>query len=105
MSPDEARPLHIVNFSGGKDSTYMLLEMIRRGIPFDMVVNVDTGMEFPAMYDHIAQVERFLQAERGMSITRLYPPRSFEELMFQAVKETAEPGDIPGYQRSNHRMK
>lgn len=97
MVPVESKPLHIVNFSGGKDSTYMLLEMIRRGIPFDMVVNVDTGMEFPAMYDHIAQVERFLQAERGMSITRLYPPRSFEELMFQAVKETAEPGDIPGY--------
>ena len=97
MSPDENRPLHIVNFSGGKDSTYMLLEMIRRGIYFDMVVNVDTGMEFPAMYDHIDQVERFLQSERGMGITRLYPPRSFEELMFQATKETAEPGDIPGY--------
>ena len=75
----------------------MLLEMIRRGIYFDMVVNVDTGMEFPAMYDHIDQVERFLQAERGMSITRLYPPRSFEELMFQAVKETAAPDDPPGY--------
>lgn len=94
MSPDENRPLHIVNFSGGKDSTYMLLEMIRRGIYFDMVVNVDTGMEFPAMYDHIDQVERFLKSERGMGITRLYPPRSFEELMFQATKETT---DIPGY--------
>lgn len=97
MSPDEKKPLYIVNFSGGKDSTYMLLEMIRRGIYFDMVVNVDTGIEFPAMYDHIAQVERFLQTERGMSITRLHPPRSFEELMFQAVKETAKPGEIPGY--------
>lgn len=97
MCFEKEQPLHIVNFSGGKDSTYMLLEMIRRGIHFDMVVNVDTGMEFPAMYDHIAKVERFLQAERGMSITRLYPPRSFEELMFQAVKETAEPGDTPGY--------
>ena len=75
----------------------MLLELIRRGIQFDMVLNVDTGMEFPAMYDHIAKVEQFLQAERGMSITRLHPPQSFEELMFQAVKETAEPGDIPGY--------
>lgn len=97
MAPDEARPLHIVNFSGGKDSTYMLLEMIRRDIYFDMVVNVDTGIEFPAMYDHIDQVERFLQAERGMNITRLHPPQSFEELMFHAVKETAAPGDIPGY--------
>lgn len=90
-------PLHVVSFSGGKDSTYMLLEMIRRGMKIDMVLNVDTGVEFPAMYAHIDKVDRLLQAERGISITRLYAPRCFEELMFQAVKENAEPWDIPGY--------
>lgn len=90
-------PLHIVSFSGGKDSTYMLLEMVRRGWPIDIVLNVDTGIEFSAMYDHINKVERFLQAERGISITRLTAPRCFEELMFQAVKENADPDDIPGY--------
>lgn len=97
MPPGESGGLHIVSFSGGKDSTYMLLEMIRRGMPIDMVLNVDTGIEFAAMYDHIDKVERFLQAERGISITRLKASHTFEELMFRAVKENAEPGDIPGY--------
>lgn len=90
-------PLHIVSFSGGKDSTYMLLEMIRRNMPINVVLNVDTGIEFSAMYDHIDKVERFLQAERGISITRLTAPLRFEDLMFRAVKENADPDDIPGY--------
>ncbi len=75
----------------------MLLEMIRRGMKIDMVLNVDTGIEFAAMYDHIDKVDRLLQAERGISITRLKAPRCFEELMFQATKENAQPDDIPGY--------
>lgn len=97
MLPGESEGFHVVSFSGGKDSTYMLLEMVRRGMPIDMVLNVDTGIEFAAMYDHIDRVDRFLQAERGISITRLKAPRTFEELMFSAVKENAGPEDIPGY--------
>jgi len=66
-------------------------------MPIDMVLNVDTGIEFSAMYDHIDKVDRLLQAERGISITRLKASRCFEELMFEAVKENADPDDIPGY--------
>lgn len=29
---------HILSFSGGKDSTYLLLELIRRNYPLDEVV-------------------------------------------------------------------
>lgn len=90
MISDEADPLHIVNFSGGKDSTYLLLEMIRRNMPIDLVVTADTGMEFPAMYDHIDKVEQFLLSERGIPITRLKNPQTFEELMFSAVKADVE---------------
>lgn len=82
---DTNRP-HAVSFSGGKDSTYLLLEMIRRGMPIDLVLNADTGMEFPAMYEHIDKVERFLLAERGIPITRLKASRTFEELMLDAVR-------------------
>ena len=70
----------------------MLLEMIRRGMPIDTVLTVDTGMEFPAMYDHINQVEAHLLRERGISITRLTPKQSFEELMFSAVRNEKGPG-------------
>ena len=31
----------------------MLLMMIERGMPIDMVLTADTGMEFPEMYEHL----------------------------------------------------
>lgn len=91
-SQEHSSYLHIVNFSGGKDSTYMLLQMIQRGMPIDAVLNADTGMEFPAMYDHINQVEAHLLRERGLPIIRLKPKRTFEELMFHAIRNGKGPG-------------
>ena len=64
-------------------------------MPFDGVLNVDTGMEFPAMYDHINQVDDFLWAERRMRITRLRPEKSFEELMFDPAN-TSGPDEVQG---------
>lgn len=34
---------HIVKFSGGKDSTAMLLMMLERGLPVDEIIFCDTG--------------------------------------------------------------
>lgn len=52
--------MNIVSFSGGKDSTAMLILMEREGIPIDKIVFYDTMWEFPAMYSHIEKVqERF----------------------------------------------
>ena len=48
---------HVVSFSGGKDSTALLLKMIERGMEIDEIVFVDTTKEFPEIYDHIEQVE------------------------------------------------
>lgn len=52
--------LSVVSFSGGKDSTAMLLLMIENNIPIDMVVNIDTTKEFPEMYDHIEKVKKYI---------------------------------------------
>ena len=48
---------NVVSFSGGKDSTAMLLMMLERKIAVDRVICVDTTKEFPAMYRHIAKVQ------------------------------------------------
>jgi 3'-phosphoadenosine 5'-phosphosulfate sulfotransferase (PAPS reductase)/FAD synthetase len=69
---------NVVSLSGGKDSTAMLLMMLERGIDVDEVVFIDTGMEFPQMYEHLDRVERFT----GIHITRLTPEKSFFQLMF-----------------------
>ena len=65
---------HIVKFSGGKDSTAMLLLMLERSLPVDEIIFCDTGLEYPELYQHIAEVERYI----GRQITVLHPPHSFE---------------------------
>lgn len=54
---------HIVSFSGGKDSTAMLLMMIEKGIRIDEIICIDTTKEFPQMYEHIEKVENFIRIE------------------------------------------
>ncbi len=62
------QPSNIVSLSGGKDSTAMLLMLLERGEPVADVVFFDTGWEFPAMYEHLEQLEAFT----GLKITRLH---------------------------------
>lgn len=52
---------HIVQFSGGKDSTCMLLMMLDQNMPVDEIIFCDTGKEFPGMYDHISKVEKYIR--------------------------------------------
>ena len=65
---------HIVSFSGGKDSTAMLLMMIEKGMQIDDIVCADTGLEFPQLYEHIKKVEKYISRK----ITMLYPEKPFE---------------------------
>lgn len=65
---------HIVQFSGGKDSTAMLLMMLEKDMPIDEIIFCDTGKEFPDMYQHIEKVEKYI----GRSITRLKAEHDFD---------------------------
>lgn len=51
--------LHVVSFSGGKDSTAMLLRMLEEGMQVDLILYCDTGLEFPEMEEHIRKVEEY----------------------------------------------
>ena len=81
------KDFHAVSLSGGKDSTGLLLLMIERGMPIDAVLWADTGMEFPEMYGHIAKVDEHLFRKRGLHITVLRSPKSFEYMMFEEPKQ------------------
>ena len=99
----------VVALSGGKDSTAMLIGMIERGMPIDCILFCDTGLEFPAMYEHIAKLEK----DTGMPITRVRAEKSFEELMFYAeIKRKPDSAalkkygpDIRGYGWAGPRMR
>lgn len=87
MAGTSQKQFHAVSLSGGKDSTAMLLLMIERNMPIDMVLYADTGMEFPEMYGHIAKLDAYLYEQRGIHITVLRHPRGFEYLMFDEPKQ------------------
>ncbi len=84
---DTQNQYHAVSLSGGKDSTAMLLLMIERGMPIDVVLTADTGMEFPEMYEHLAKVDDYLFRERDLHITTLRHPKGFEWMMFEEPKQ------------------
>ena len=84
---------HIVSFSGGKDSSALLLMMIEKGMQIDEIIFCDTGKEFPAMYRHIAKVEHYI----GMPITVLKPEKSFDYWMFEHVKVKGKSKGSVGY--------
>lgn len=81
-----------MSFSGGKDSTAMLLLMLEKKIRVDEIVFCDTGMEFPGMYDHIGRVEKYI----GRKITHLKNEYSFEHYMFKRQKTRGVNMHTPG---------
>ncbi len=84
---DERKQSHVINLSGGKDSTAALILMIEHERPIDMVINADTGMEFPETMEHLEKVDDYLYRERGIHITTLRHPKGFEWLMFDEPKK------------------
>ncbi len=68
--------LHVCSFSGGKDSTAMLLRMLEARMKVDVILFCDTGLEFPQLYEHIRKVERNI----GREIAIVKPDEDFEYL-------------------------
>lgn len=90
---------HIVNFSGGKDSTAMLLMMLERGMPIDDIIFVnimatkEIGAELPEMYPYICMIEKYI----GRKITRLVPEHTFEECFYTIYKKGKHVDEIYGF--------
>lgn len=96
---------HAASFSGGKDSTAMVLHMIERGDHLDEVLCCDTTMEFSAMYRHIEKVRKVVEAA-GIKFTILRPPYDFEYYLTQYDVENRKPDSdfygVPGYGWAGH---
>lgn len=92
---------HIVQFSGGKDSTAMLLMMLNNNMPVDDIVFCDTGKEFPAMYDHIAAVEKLI----GRKVTVLKAEYSFDHYFLNHKRTKGKNIGVKGYGWASMRIR
>jgi len=85
---------HIVSFSGGKDSTAMLLMMIEKEMKIDEIIFLDTGVEFPEMYKHIEKVEKHINRK----ITVLKNEKGlFEYFLLEHIKSKGKNKGQKGY--------
>ena len=84
---------HIVNYSGGKDSTAMLLKMIENNMPIDEIIYCNVmatptlGAEYPEMYKYLEKVDEYLLKTIGKKITRIQSYISFEEQFYTKKKQ------------------
>lgn len=88
---------HVVSFSGGKDSTAMLIRMIEEGMKIDEIICCDTGVEFPEMYEHIEKVNRYVKERLGIEITVLRAEHDFEYYLLHYVKTRGKYKGQKGY--------
>jgi len=61
----------VASWSGGKDSTFLIDEMLRGRGPLDEIVFCDTGYEFPMMYTYIEKMKKYWEDKYGAKITLL----------------------------------
>lgn len=87
---------YILSFSGGKDSTFLGLELLRRKYPLGEAVFFDTGWETDEMYEHIEKCKKIFE-ENGVKFVTLHPEKSFDYMMFEKEVEERSGGVHFGY--------
>lgn len=95
----------IVNFSGGKDSTAMLIKLLEEGTPIDEIIYCDTYKEFPQMYEHIEKVKKYIKEKYNKEITVLKSPITFDYYMFDYIKTRGKNKGQKGYSWAGVRMR
>lgn len=88
---------HIVSFSGGKDSTAMLLRMLEEGMTVDEILFCDTGKDFPDMSEHIEKVNTYIKEHYNKTITKLQSEKPFDYYMFEHEKTRGKNKGKKGY--------
>lgn len=88
---------HIVSFSGGKDSTAMLLRMLEENMQVDEIIYCDTYKEFPQMYKHIEKIKKYIKEKYNKEITTLKAENDFDYYMFDHIKSRGKNKGKRGY--------
>ena len=68
---------YIANYSGGKDSTAMIILLIEHRRPIDYVIFFDFGMEYPETYREVELMKKLCDAH-GIKFITAKPEHTFE---------------------------
>lgn len=89
-----------VSYSGGKDSTAMLLHLLELGEKVDRIVFADTGFEFPELYDYISKIEGYIQEkfDKSLKITILKPNKDlWDKWFYGKITRGNKEGEVRGF--------
>lgn len=99
---------HVVSFSGGKDSTAMLLRMIELNYHIDEVVFCDTTMEFPGMIRHVEKVKKVVEGA-GIKFATVKSEHNFEYFLAEVDvpnrRKDSNHYGVPGYGWPSHKIR
>ena len=79
------KDLFVCSCSFGKDSLAMLLRLLESGMPVDIILFNETGLDFPEMEEHIRKVEEYIKKYTDIGITRLKPEHPFEYYFYDVL--------------------
>lgn len=90
-----------VSYSGGKDSSAMLLMLLEKGYPVTSVDFMDVGYEYPEVYEYVDKIESFVKENYGKTINRLKlkDEWQFEPWFYGKYKTGLNEGHMRGFPR------
>lgn len=90
-----------VAYSGGKDSTAMLLRMLEIGERVDNIYFANTTLEYPEMYAYIRKIDKYIQDKYNKKIIWLEPKDSFYKWFYGTWTKGKHKGIIRGFPRQS----
>jgi len=88
--------VHIAKWSGGYDSSCMVVMICEVGLPLDHIVFCDTLAEFEEMYEYIEKFQAYIKRRFGRTITIIKPETSLDNWAFTKITKGEKVGMIRG---------
>jgi len=85
---------YILNFSGGKDSTFLFFYILENKLPLDYVIFCDTGVEYEAIYKHI-EVIRIICKKNDIQFIKLQNDLLFFDYIFRYRRKRGKYKEFP----------
>ena len=88
---------HILSFSGGKDSTQLLIELVNRNYQLDVVVCNRMKWEEPELHKHMDRCDEWLFSKTGMRINFISNDKDIEPFMSGVTTRGKYKGIVRGF--------